>query len=87
MKLHNRKRGNAPFSDWLGFVCFRCRVPGTYYFVYHASLEDRLCVLMKLDGGLLASFCDHRRTRRQVSYFDIGIQSGSSSQKGVRDSD
>ncbi|KAM8914900.1 uncharacterized protein AB9W97_011944 isoform 2-T2 [Spinachia spinachia] len=43
---------------------FLCRVPGTYYFVYHASLEDRLCVLMKLDETLLASFCDHRRTRR-----------------------
>ncbi|XP_050930557.1 LOW QUALITY PROTEIN: collagen alpha-5(IV) chain-like [Lates calcarifer] len=24
---------------------FRCRVPGTYYFVFHTSLEDRLCVL------------------------------------------
>lgn len=46
---------------------FRCRVPGTYYFVYHASLEDRLCVLMKLDQTLLASFCDHRRIRRQVT--------------------
>ncbi|KAM3621789.1 uncharacterized protein V6R79_016029 [Siganus canaliculatus] len=46
---------------------FRCRVPGSYYFVYHASLDDRLCVLMKLDQTLLASFCDHRRSRRQVT--------------------
>ncbi|XP_034442285.1 complement C1q subcomponent subunit C-like [Hippoglossus hippoglossus] len=46
---------------------FRCRVPGTYYFVFHASLEDRLCVLMKLDGKLLLPFCDLRRGRRQVT--------------------
>ncbi|XP_077948826.1 complement C1q subcomponent subunit C [Gasterosteus aculeatus] len=52
---------------------FLCRVPGTYYFVYHASLEDRLCVLMKLDGGLLASFCDHRRTRRQVTSGSLAV--------------
>lgn len=51
----------------LNFVCRRCRVSGTYYFVFHASLEDRLCVLMKLDQTLLTSFCDHRRSRRQVS--------------------
>lgn len=52
---------------------FRCRVPGTYYFVYHASLEDRLCVLMKLDNTLLASFCDHRRTRRQVTSGGLAV--------------
>lgn len=47
-------------------VCCRCRVPGTYYFVYHASLDDKLCVLMKMDDQLLTAFCDHRRIRRQV---------------------
>lgn len=52
---------------------FRCRVPGTYYFVYHASLDERLCVLMKLDNKLLASFCDHRRTRRQVTSGSLAV--------------
>ncbi|XP_078103761.1 complement C1q subcomponent subunit C [Sander vitreus] len=52
---------------------FRCRVPGTYYFVYHASLDNRLCVLMKLDQTLLASFCDHRRVRRQVTSGSLAV--------------
>ncbi|XP_034388043.1 complement C1q subcomponent subunit C-like [Cyclopterus lumpus] len=52
---------------------FRCRVSGTYYFVYHASLDDRLCVLMKLDNKLLASFCDHRRMRRQVTSGSLAV--------------
>uniref|UniRef100_A0A3B5MQI2 C1q domain-containing protein n=1 Tax=Xiphophorus couchianus TaxID=32473 RepID=A0A3B5MQI2_9TELE len=43
---------------------FRCRVPGMYYFVYHASLEDKLCVQLKLDNNLLTSFCDHRRKKQ-----------------------
>ncbi|XP_034062167.1 complement C1q subcomponent subunit C-like [Gymnodraco acuticeps] len=52
---------------------FRCRVSGTYYFVYHASLDDKLCVLMKRDQVLLASFCDHRRTRRQVTAGSLAV--------------
>ncbi|KAM6947141.1 complement C1q subcomponent subunit C isoform 1-T3 [Lycodopsis pacificus] len=52
---------------------FRCRVPGTYYFVYHASLDDRLCVLMKLDGMQLTTFCDHRRVRRQVTSGSLAV--------------
>ncbi|XP_042366026.1 complement C1q subcomponent subunit C-like [Plectropomus leopardus] len=52
---------------------FRCRVPGRYYFVYHASLDERLCVLMKLDNKLLTSFCDHRRTRRQVTAGGLAV--------------
>ncbi|XP_054472854.1 complement C1q subcomponent subunit C-like [Anoplopoma fimbria] len=52
---------------------FRCRVSGTYYFVYHASLEERLCVLMKLDETLLTAFCDHRRTRRQVTSGSLAV--------------
>ncbi|KAK9529636.1 hypothetical protein VZT92_013716 [Zoarces viviparus] len=52
---------------------FRCRVSGTYYFVYHASLEDRLCVLMKLDGKQLTTFCDHRRSRRQVTSGSLAV--------------
>nr|ACN11312.1 Complement C1q subcomponent subunit C precursor [Salmo salar] len=48
---------------------FRCRVPGTYYFVYHASSEERLCLVFKLDGTSLSSFCDltYGGTKRQVS--------------------
>ncbi|CAJ1051981.1 complement C1q subcomponent subunit C-like [Xyrichtys novacula] len=45
---------------------FRCRIPGTYYFVFHASLDDRLCVAMKLDGQVVTTFCDFR-TRKQVT--------------------
>ncbi|XP_068578076.1 complement C1q subcomponent subunit C-like [Cebidichthys violaceus] len=52
---------------------FRCRVSGTYYFVYHASLDDRLCVLMKLDQVTLAAFCDFRRTRRQVTSGSLAV--------------
>ncbi|TKS71854.1 Complement C1q subcomponent subunit C [Collichthys lucidus] len=52
---------------------FRCRVPGTYYFVYHASIEEKLCVLMKLDQTLLMPFCDHRRTRRQVTSGSLAV--------------
>uniref|UniRef100_UPI0037E83F6F complement C1q subcomponent subunit C-like n=1 Tax=Semicossyphus pulcher TaxID=241346 RepID=UPI0037E83F6F len=52
---------------------FRCRVSGTYYFVFHASLEDRLCVLMKLDNAPLTSFCDHRRNRRQVTAGSLAV--------------
>ncbi|GLD58145.1 complement C1q subcomponent subunit C-like protein [Lates japonicus] len=52
---------------------FRCRIPGTYYFVFHASLEDRLCVLLKLDQRLLSSFCDHRRGRRQVTSGGLAV--------------
>uniref|UniRef100_A0A087XZ88 Complement C1q subcomponent subunit C-like n=2 Tax=Poecilia formosa TaxID=48698 RepID=A0A087XZ88_POEFO len=47
---------------------FRCRVPGMYYFVYHASLEDKLCVQLKLDNNLLTSFCDNRRKKQQDNF-------------------
>ncbi|XP_037830959.1 complement C1q subcomponent subunit C [Kryptolebias marmoratus] len=52
---------------------FRCRVPGMYYFVFHASLEDKLCVLLKLDNNLLTSFCDHRRYKRQVTSGGLAV--------------
>ncbi|KAJ8405914.1 hypothetical protein AAFF_G00313510 [Aldrovandia affinis] len=38
---------------------FHCHVPGTYYFVYHASSEASLCVSLVRDGVSQASFCDH----------------------------
>ncbi|KAJ0002541.1 hypothetical protein NQD34_007690 [Periophthalmus magnuspinnatus] len=52
---------------------FRCSVPGTYYFVYHASLDSSLCVKMKLDDTLLASFCDHRRKQKQVTSGGVAV--------------
>ncbi|XP_026205400.1 complement C1q subcomponent subunit C-like [Anabas testudineus] len=52
---------------------FRCRVPGTYYFAFHASLEERLCVLLKVDNTLLTPFCDHRRIRRQVTSGGLAV--------------
>ncbi|XP_037535694.1 complement C1q subcomponent subunit C-like [Nematolebias whitei] len=52
---------------------FRCRVPGMYYFVFHASLEDKLCVLLKLDNKLLTSFCDHRRIKRHVTSGGLAV--------------
>lgn len=52
---------------------FRCRVPGMYYFVYHASLEDRLCVVLKLNNQILTSFCDNRRNRRQVTSGGLAV--------------
>ncbi|CAK6960836.1 complement C1q subcomponent subunit C-like [Scomber scombrus] len=52
---------------------FKCRVPGTYYFVYHASIEDRFCVLLKRDNTPLAPFCDHRRGKRQVTSGGLAV--------------
>ncbi|XP_012735388.2 complement C1q subcomponent subunit C [Fundulus heteroclitus] len=51
---------------------FRCRVPGMYYFVFHATLGEKLCVLMKLDNNLLTSFCDLRR-RKQVTSGGLAV--------------
>ncbi|XP_024126006.1 complement C1q subcomponent subunit C [Oryzias melastigma] len=52
---------------------FRCRVPGTYYFVYHASLERKLCVLMKLDNVIMTTFCDFRQNLRQVTSGGLSV--------------
>ncbi|XP_074541245.1 complement C1q subcomponent subunit C-like [Halichoeres trimaculatus] len=52
---------------------FRCRVPGTYHFLFHASIEDRLCVLMKLDNRELSKFCDYSRNRRQVTSGGLSV--------------
>ncbi|KAM9859224.1 complement C1q subcomponent subunit C-like [Aulostomus maculatus] len=52
---------------------FRCRVPGTYFFVFHASLEDRLKVVLKLDDTPLTSFADYRHARRQVTSGGLAV--------------
>ncbi|KAL0994998.1 hypothetical protein UPYG_G00130450 [Umbra pygmaea] len=53
---------------------FRCRVPGTYYFVFHASSESKLCLLFKLDGTTLGSFCDWVNLNiRQVSSGGLAV--------------
>ncbi|CAL8337537.1 unnamed protein product [Lota lota] len=54
---------------------FRCSVPGTYYFVYHASATERLCLQLKLNGEQLASWCDiqTRNTLRQVSSGGLAV--------------
>ncbi|XP_041835823.1 complement C1q subcomponent subunit C-like [Melanotaenia boesemani] len=52
---------------------FRCRIPGTYYFVFHASLDERLCVLLKVDDTLLTSFCDHVSVKRQVTSGGLAV--------------
>ncbi|XP_056130579.1 complement C1q subcomponent subunit C-like [Lampris incognitus] len=54
---------------------FRCRVQGTYYFVYHASAEEKLCVVLKLENTIVASFCDHvqNHNSRQVSSGGLSV--------------
>ncbi|XP_023656337.1 complement C1q subcomponent subunit C [Paramormyrops kingsleyae] len=46
---------------------FTCHIAGSYYFVYHTSARSSLCVLLKKDEELLASFCDHSYNPFQVS--------------------
>lgn len=46
---------------------FTCHITGSYYFVYHTSARSSLCVLLKKDEELLASFCDHSYNPFQVS--------------------
>ncbi|XP_066502185.1 complement C1q subcomponent subunit C [Hoplias malabaricus] len=50
---------------------FVCHIPGTYYFVYHAtSLGKTLCVALMVNGEKKATFCDHNYstgTNYQVS--------------------
>ncbi|XP_069096193.1 complement C1q subcomponent subunit C isoform X1 [Pleurodeles waltl] len=46
---------------------FTCRIPGLYYFTYHASQTANLCVIMYLDGVMKASFCEHLSNVAQVT--------------------
>lgn len=47
---------------------FVCHIPGTYYFVYHATSSGKsLCVMLMVNGEKKATFCDHILTR--VNYY------------------
>lgn len=46
---------------------FTCRIPGLYYFTYHASQTYNLCVIMYLDKVKKASFCEHMSSNTQVT--------------------
>ncbi|XP_053504754.1 complement C1q subcomponent subunit C [Ictalurus furcatus] len=46
---------------------FVCHIPGTYYFVYHATSKKTLCVRLMVDGEKRASFCDHIQSEINVS--------------------
>ncbi|XP_005394801.2 PREDICTED: complement C1q subcomponent subunit C [Chinchilla lanigera] len=38
---------------------FTCKVPGLYYFVYHTSMTDNLCVQLYRSGVRVTTFCEH----------------------------
>uniref|UniRef100_A0A452UBT9 Complement C1q C chain n=1 Tax=Ursus maritimus TaxID=29073 RepID=A0A452UBT9_URSMA len=46
---------------------FTCKVPGLYYFVYHASQTANLCVHLYRSGNKVTTFCDHMSNSKQVS--------------------
>lgn len=53
---------------------FVCHIPGTYYFVYHASLYKKtLCVKLMVDGRQKASFCDHIQDEINVSSGGLAV--------------
>ncbi|XP_059807651.1 complement C1q subcomponent subunit C-like [Hypanus sabinus] len=38
---------------------FTCNITGHYYFVFHASSDNDLCMMMKMNGLHKAAFCSH----------------------------
>ncbi|XP_003471386.1 complement C1q subcomponent subunit C isoform X1 [Cavia porcellus] len=38
---------------------FTCQVPGLYYFIYHTSLTENLCVQLYHDNVKVTTFCEH----------------------------
>ncbi|XP_025251895.1 complement C1q subcomponent subunit C isoform X2 [Theropithecus gelada] len=46
---------------------FTCKVPGLYYFVYHASHTANLCVLLYRGGVKVVTFCGHTSQANQVN--------------------
>ncbi|KAM6986792.1 complement C1q subcomponent subunit B-like [Aplochiton taeniatus] len=65
---------NADYNTATGH--FTCTVPGTYYFVYHASEKDKLCLLFKVDGRIMAAFCDLRSESSDSGVYPREVSSG-----------
>lgn len=53
---------------------FTCRVPGLYYFVYHASQTANLCVQLYHRDIKVTTFCDHLTNSKQVSSGGVLLQ-------------
>ncbi|MBN3274339.1 C1QC protein, partial [Polyodon spathula] len=53
---------------------FRCKIPGSYYFVYHISSTEHLCVNMIRDSVKVASYCDHKINEFQVSSGGLALK-------------
>lgn len=53
---------------------FVCRIPGTYYFVYHAtSFKKTLCVNLMVNGVKKSNFCDHIQDEINVSSGGVAV--------------
>lgn len=53
---------------------FVCHIPGTYYFVYHAtSFKKTLCVKLMVNGEKKATFCDHSQDDFNVSSGGLAV--------------
>lgn len=53
---------------------FQCHIPGTYYFVYHATSHDKtLCVKLMIDGNKKFTFCDHIQDEFNVSSGGVAV--------------
>ncbi|MBN3303246.1 complement C1q subcomponent subunit C [Amia ocellicauda] len=53
---------------------FRCHIPGSYYFVYHASSDAHLCLTLVKDEEKVASFCDHITSDYQTSSAGLALR-------------
>lgn len=64
---------NGHFNATLGK--FICKIPGTYYFVFHASSKEKnLCVILMHDDKKIVNFCDHmQRNSQQVSSGGLAV--------------
>lgn len=64
---------NDHFNVTLGK--FVCKIPGTYYFVFHASSKEKsLCVILMHDDKKIGSFCDHmQKNSQQVSSGGLAV--------------
>ncbi|KAF7697070.1 complement C1q subcomponent subunit C [Silurus meridionalis] len=52
---------------------FVCQIPGTYYFVYHATSTKTLCVRLFVDGKAQFIFCDHIQAQYNLSSGGISV--------------